>query len=112
VELGQVARSSTSKNHNEPWEAVPRSSQFYRDERVAAKGEIPRTPWRASAVRPGGKPLQIITALRRTMIPEVFLQTSFRPDLFAPSSSRKRPTEAETARNSLSWTILQGTPLF
>jgi hypothetical protein len=36
----------------------------------------------------------------------------FRHVLFALFSSRKRPTEAETSRNSLSWTILQATPLF
>ena len=32
--------------------------------------------------------------------------------LFAPPFSRKPPKEAETPRNSLSWTILQGTSLF
>ena len=46
--------------------------------------------------------LQIITLLRRTMIPEVFLQIIVRHVLFAPPFSRKRPTEAETSRNSLS----------
>jgi hypothetical protein len=46
------------------------------------------------------------------MIPEVFLQIIVRHVLSAPLSSRKPQTEAETARNSLSWTILQGTPLF
>jgi len=43
-------------------------------------------------------------------------KSSFKPSsrhlLFAPFSSRKRPTEAKTSRNSLSWTILQGTSLF
>jgi hypothetical protein len=45
------------------------------------------------------------------MIPEVFLQITVRHVLFLPLFSRKLPAEAETARNSLSWTILQGTPL-
>ena len=31
--------------------------------------------------------------------------------LFAPSVSRKLPAEAETARNSFAWNILQGTSL-
>jgi hypothetical protein len=39
-------------------------------------------------------------------------KSSFWYVLFTPPSSGKRPVEAETARNSLSWTILQGTPLF
>jgi hypothetical protein len=57
-------------------------------------------------------PLQIISLLRRTMISEVFLQIIVRHLLFAPLFSRKRLGEAETARNSLSWNILQGTSLF
>ena len=56
--------------------------------------------------------LQIISPLRRTMIPEVFLQITVRDVLSAPPSSRKPPTETETSRNSLSWTTLHGTPLF
>jgi hypothetical protein len=45
------------------------------------------------------------------MIPEVF--SPIVPSVFfAPPVSRKLPKEAKTARNSLSWTILQGTPLF
>jgi len=39
-------------------------------------------------------------------------KSSFWYVLFAPLFRRKRPVEAETARNSLSWTILQGTSLF
>ena len=35
---------------------------------------MPQTSWRASAVRPGGKPLQIISPLCCTMISEVVLQ--------------------------------------
>jgi hypothetical protein len=31
---------------------------------------------------------------------------------FTPHSIRKPPNEAKTSRNSLCWTILQGTPLF
>jgi hypothetical protein len=46
--------------------------------------------------------LQIISLLCCTMIPEVIVS----------SSSRKQLTEAENAYNSLSWTILQTTPLF
>ena len=34
--LRQVARSSTPKDHHGPWEAVPRSSRLYRDERGVA----------------------------------------------------------------------------
>jgi hypothetical protein len=45
------------------------------------------------------------------MIPEVFLQITVRHVIFAPSSSKKLMEEAEMSRNSLSWTILQGTPL-
>src|ERR1039458_4494914 len=56
--------------------------------------------------------MQIITVLRRTIIPEVFLRTSSRYVLFAPSSSRKLPEGAETARNSFDRNILQGTSLF
>jgi hypothetical protein len=46
------------------------------------------------------------------MIPEVFLQITVWHVLFALPFSRKLPKEAEIARNSLSWTILQGTLLF
>jgi hypothetical protein len=58
------------------------------------------------------------------MIPEVFLQIIVRHDLFTPPGAPGTPgvlcrvylgwipEEAETSRNSLSWTILQGTPLF
>jgi hypothetical protein len=46
------------------------------------------------------------------MIPEVFLQIIVPARPFAPPFSRKLPEEAEMSRNSLSWTILQGTPLF
>jgi len=46
------------------------------------------------------------------MIPELFLQITVGHVLYAPPSSRKRPVEAKTSRNSLSWTILQATPLF
>ena len=56
--------------------------------------------------------LQIISPFRCTMIPEVFLPITERHVLFAPPISRKRPVEAETFRNSLSWKILQVTPLF
>jgi|CZKF01.1.fsa_nt_gi hypothetical protein len=59
-----------------------------------------------------GRSLQINSFLRCTIIPEVLLQTSSWYVLFAPSASRKPLAQAETARNSLSWTILQGTPLF
>jgi hypothetical protein len=45
--------------------------------------------------------VQIISQLCRTIIPEVF----------APDFSLKLPVEAKTARNSLCWTILQGTSL-
>jgi hypothetical protein len=47
------------------------------------------------------------SAARRTIILRCF--SSIVP---APPVSQKPPTEAETSRNSLSWTILQGTPLF
>jgi hypothetical protein len=40
------------------------------------------------------------------------IKLSSRHVLFAPPFSRKRSTEAKTPRNSLSWTILQGTSLF
>ena len=66
---------------------------------------------RSAAGRTAGA-LQIISPLRRIMIPEVFLQVTVRRVLFAPSFSRKLPEEAETPRNSLSWRILQGTSLF
>jgi hypothetical protein len=49
---------------------------------------------------------------RRTMIPEVFLQIIVPALLFVPLFSRKRLGEAKTPLNSLSWTILQATPLF
>ena len=52
--------------------------------------------------------LQIITASRRTIIPVDILQRSSGTS----SARRKPPTEAKTTRNSLSWTILQITPLF
>ena len=42
---------------------------------------------------------------------EVFLQIIVPAVLFAPPAIRKLSAEAKTARNSLSWTILQGTSL-
>jgi hypothetical protein len=56
--------------------------------------------------------MQIISPLCCMMISEVFLQIIVPARLFAPLFSRKRLGEAETSRNSLSWTILQATPLF
>jgi hypothetical protein len=44
--------------------------------------------------------------------PRSLLQTSSRHVLSAPPSSRKPPTEAETAHNSFARNILQGTSLF
>jgi hypothetical protein len=58
-----------------------------------------------------GQSLRIITLPRRTIIPEVIFKSSSRHVLFAPPVSQKQPEEAETSRNSLSWKILQGTPL-
>jgi len=55
--------------------------------------------------------LQKITLSRRTIVTEVILHIIVRHVLFAQLFIRKRPTEVETTRNSLSWTILQTTPL-
>ena len=41
---GQVVRSSPSKTHHQPFVAVPRSSQFHRDERVLGADPDRRGP--------------------------------------------------------------------
>ena len=89
--------------HKSGWPGTPSFAYF-------AKGGILRTHARSASAWTAS-PLQIISPLRRTIIPEVFLQDTVRHVLFASPFSRKRPTEAETTRNSLSWTILQGTSL-
>ncbi len=83
----------------------------------------PRTPWRASAVRLDGQSPHRRSSPGRPVLADNFptsshnnpqklsLQSS-RHVLFAPPSSRKRPIEAETARNSFVRNILQGTSLF
>jgi len=68
---------------------------------------------REARLRLDGQSWQIISPLRRTMVPELVLQIIVPVPVrrFAPPISQKWPAEAETSPNSLSRNILQGTSL-
>ena len=73
---------------------------------------IPRTPYAKHMGLDGQSLADYFLTSSHNDSQKSSFQSSSRHVLFVPLFSRKPPTEAKTARNSLSWKILQGTSLF